>query len=158
MTLSLVPMPTSRLVPLMRRSTAEYEKSRVLAGETPEQAAEAARRSFGEAFPDGAPAEGHLVYDVIDDARPGEPVGILWIAPRVPGSSDWWVFDVEIDEAHRGAGLGRATMLLAEQAAARHGAETLGLNVFGYNEVARHLYESLGYETTAVQMKKPVTA
>ena len=28
------------------------------------------------------------------------------------------------------------------------------LNVFGFNTTARGLYESLGYETTAVQMRK----
>ena len=33
---------------------------------------------------------------------------------------------------------------------------SLGLNVHGQNMVARSLYESLGYEVTAMQMKKPV--
>jgi predicted GNAT family acetyltransferase len=30
------------------------------------------------------------------------------------------------------------------------------LNVFGPNTVARHLYESVGYQTRAVQMFKPL--
>ena len=47
-------------------------------------------------------------------------------------------------------------MLLAEDEARGHGATELGLNVFGSNRVARHLYDSLGYETTAVQMRKPL--
>ena len=33
---------------------------------------------------------------------------------------------------------------------------SLGLNVHGQNMVARSLYESLGYEVTAMQMRKPV--
>jgi ribosomal protein S18 acetylase RimI-like enzyme len=36
------------------------------------------------------------------------------------------------------------------------GMTSLGLNVFGQNTVARGLYESLGYDVTALQMKKPV--
>jgi ribosomal protein S18 acetylase RimI-like enzyme len=32
--------------------------------------------------------------------------------------------------------------------------ERLGLNVFGSNTVARHLYESLGYEEIIRQMRK----
>jgi ribosomal protein S18 acetylase RimI-like enzyme len=66
------------------------------------------------------------------------------------------MFDIAVDENRRGAGFGRAAMQLAEKAAAEHGAVTLGLNVFGYNTTARGLYDSLGYETTAVQMRKTI--
>ena len=45
-------------------------------------------------------------------------------------------------------------MLLAEDYATAHGARTLGLSVFGFNEKARRLYESLGYGTTSVKMAK----
>ena len=99
--------------------------------------------------------------DDADDAGgadDGIVVGVLWIGPFTEGSDAWWVWDVEIDEQHRGAGHGRGAMQLAEEEAARHGAATLGLNVFGYNTAARRLYASLGYETTAVQMRKPVGA
>jgi GNAT superfamily N-acetyltransferase len=69
-------------------------------------------------------------------------VGSLWIGPHGPDRADaFWVWDVEIDAPHRGRGLGRAAMLLAEEAARAHGATELGLNVFGPNTVARHLYD-----------------
>ena len=45
-------------------------------------------------------------------------------------------------------------MLLAEEQAHGAGATQIGLNVFGHNTVARRLYEALGYETTAVLMRK----
>jgi ribosomal protein S18 acetylase RimI-like enzyme len=35
-----------------------------------------------------------------------------------------------------------------------HGAEEIGLNVFGQNTVARSLYESSGYEISSLQMRK----
>ena len=184
MTTALRLMPDYRLGPWIARSQAEYERSRLASGEAAEIAAEAARASFERNFPGGRPAPGHLVHDVVATASGedgdgdgdgagaeagaeagagagedgGTVVGVLWIGPFAGGSDAWWVWDVEIDEQHRGAGHGRAAMQLAEEEAARHGAATLGLNVFGYNTAARALYESLGYETTAVQMRKPVGA
>ncbi len=173
MTTVLRLMPDDRLGPWIARSQAEYERSRLASGEPAEIAAEAARASFERNFPGGRPGPGHLVHDVVVTASDGDGggagagedsgsdghdtvVGVLWIGPFAEGSDAWWVWDVEIDERHRGAGHGRAAMQLAEEEAARHGAATLGLNVFGYNTAARALYESLGYETTAVQMRKPV--
>lgn len=49
-------------------------------------------------------------------------------------------------------------MRFSEDYARSQGAETLGLNVFGFNTTARGLYESLGYETTSVKMRKQLTA
>ena len=45
-------------------------------------------------------------------------------------------------------------MLLAEEEAAARGMTSVGLNVHGQNTVARGLYDSLGYQVTAQQMKK----
>ena len=45
-------------------------------------------------------------------------------------------------------------MLLAEDQVKTMGGRELGLNVFGFNTVARGLYESLGYETVAIRMSK----
>ncbi len=95
------------------------------------------------------------MLDVLDHA--GAPVGYLWIGPadwRRRRAGAWWVWDVLVDEGRRGEGLGRATMLLAEEYATAHGARTLGLSVFGFNLAARRLYESLGYGTTSVKMAK----
>jgi ribosomal protein S18 acetylase RimI-like enzyme len=45
-------------------------------------------------------------------------------------------------------------MTLAEDEARARGATELGLNVFGHNPVAKHLYESMGYETTVTLMRR----
>ena len=55
-----------------------------------------------------------------------------------------------------GEGIGRATMLAAEALVASRGVRELGLNVFGHNERAIHLYRSLGYATTSMNMAKPL--
>ena len=89
-------------------------------------------------------------FDVFDHG-----VGYLWVGTD---SSDdghsWRVWDIVIDEEHRGTGLGRATMKLAEDYARSQGAHTLGLSVFGFNHGSQGLYESIGYETVTTKMKK----
>jgi ribosomal protein S18 acetylase RimI-like enzyme len=134
-------------------STAEYIEDRVTAGDSPAQAARTAADQMEVLFPGGRPAEGQLLFAVEDDL--GSTVGTLWIGPHQPADPEYfWVWDIAIDPDHRGRGFGRATMQLAEEAARSHGATVLGLNVFGHNAVARRLYESLGYETTSVSMRK----
>jgi ribosomal protein S18 acetylase RimI-like enzyme len=83
----------------------------------------------------------------------GEAVGRVWF----PESSrnerrTLFVDDVEIDEQHRGRGLGRAAMGLIEEEARRR--DRVELNVFGGNTAARSLYGSLGYQEVAVGMRK----
>jgi ribosomal protein S18 acetylase RimI-like enzyme len=121
-------------------------------GLSAEQARTKAAQDVASSFPDGRVQAGHSVY-VVEDGD--EPVGALWIAERdAYGRRIAWVYDVEIDEEHRGRGLGRAAMLLCEEEARRRGIDRVELNVFGGNEVARNLYRSLGYSETSVWMGK----
>ena len=116
-------------------------------------AAARAERSAGDAFPDGVPAPGHWLYAVEDGE--GTRVGILWLGEPFDNEPDaLWVYDIEIEAEHRGRGLGRDTMLLAEAEARRLGRSRIKLNVFARNTVARALYLSLGFEEMSVQMSK----
>ncbi len=105
-------------------------------------------------LPDGLATEGQHLLVVESD---GSRVGILWVGTRQDRSDLWWVWDVEIDEAFRGRGLGRATMLAAESFVRALGVDRLGLNVFGGNAPAITLYEDLGYAVDAQQMSKRLT-
>jgi GNAT superfamily N-acetyltransferase len=97
---------------------------------------------------------GHTVF-VIEVG--GEQVGHLWLAePRRSDEPTLVVYDVDIDEPHRGRGYGRAAMLLAEEEARRRGLSRIALHVGARNDVARALYRSLGYEENEVRMSKPV--
>lgn len=147
-------MPATRLPAWLDRTMDEYVASRMQAGETREQAEANKQKSLDQWFPNGSPADGHLVWDVLD--QDDTAVGYLWIGPFTPGGTDWWVFDVEIDEPHRRRGHARRALELGQQAAAEHGATSIGLNVFGYNTGAQELYASLGYQVTATQMQKPL--
>jgi GNAT superfamily N-acetyltransferase len=74
----------------------------------------------------------------------GEVVATIWLCHnRGPGIS--WVYGVEVSAEHRGQGYGRAAMLIGETAALDAGDTHLALNVFGHNDVAIRLYESMGY-------------
>jgi ribosomal protein S18 acetylase RimI-like enzyme len=131
----------------------DYAKDLVTAGQTPEEARRLADESMASSFPSGVPSPGHTVFDVIDDA--GVSVGYLWIGPDTSDDAGaWWIWDIMIEADKRGQGYGRKTMVLGEEYARAQGAHTLGLAVFGFNTGARGLYESLGFETTSVRMRK----
>jgi ribosomal protein S18 acetylase RimI-like enzyme len=118
-----------------------------------EAAEEKSRRDDAELLPEGLATPGQLIFRVEAD---GQPVGWLWLALRNPRAEAGvgFIYDITIDEAHRGRGYGRAAMRLAEEEARRTGLHALALNVFGQNAIARALYSSLGYRETSVQMRK----
>jgi ribosomal protein S18 acetylase RimI-like enzyme len=129
--------------------TEEYVGELVRSGMPEGDAREDAAAELAKSFPAGVPSNGNEMFDVLDGA---ETVGLLWLGPLSPDT--WYVMDISIAQEHRRHGYGRATMLLAEGIARGHGARHLGLNVFGHNPTARALYESLGYETQSVRMRK----
>lgn len=121
-----------------------------------EGAEEKATADIERLFPGRAPSAEQLVF--VLEAN-GEAVGELWLCEREDmGLRLLFVYDVHVDEAHRGRGYGKAAMLLAEEEARRRGIERVALNVFGRNTTARRLYQSLGYAENAVAMSKPVGA
>ncbi|MGN6132519.1 MAG: GNAT family N-acetyltransferase [Nocardioidaceae bacterium] len=90
---------------------------------------------------------GHHLWELREPGDDGDAlVGHLWLAVR---DRVGYLFDIELLPAARGRGLGRASMLAAQDAARSLGAEVLRLNVFGHNAVARHLYERLGYDVVS---------
>ena len=105
-------------------------------------------------FPGGQPSPDQFVFVVEAD---GEIVGEFWFAERATSFGRClWIYDIRIDEAYRGRGYGRAAMLLAEAEARQRGYSRIGLNVFGDNQIARSLYQSLEYEENAILMSKIV--
>ncbi|KUN02042.1 acetyltransferase [Streptomyces yokosukanensis] len=117
----------------------------------PEAAArDKARSDHEQLLPRGLATDG-MLFTVLE--HEGARVGTLWLALQEGGA---FVFDVESDAAHRGRGHGRTLMLLAERQAVEAGRPVLGLNVHAGNTPAERLYESLGYETTAHALAKPL--
>jgi len=149
MTVTLQPMPPERLAVWMEQSYDAYVADRMSSGEARDVAEHNADESWATNFPGGQPLATHRIFDVVAD---GETVGMLWIAPHIAGSDQWWIYDIEIDQAHRRKGHARAALELGHAEAKALGAASIGLNVFGFNTGARALYEELGYEISAIQM------
>ena len=154
----------TRLRPLLKDEIAEYvpRLTMTYAAELTEHlfrnaepAAARATRSATDAFPAGEASAGNWLFAVEDGE--GTQVGVLWLGDPFDGERDsLWVYDIEIDPEHRGRGLGRDAMRLAEEEARRLGRQRIKLNVFARNAVARALYLSLGFEEMSIQMSKPV--
>ncbi|HEY5110829.1 MAG TPA: GNAT family N-acetyltransferase [Acidimicrobiales bacterium] len=131
---------------------ADYRESILSAGFSSEEADLNIERNEKTLFVDGMPNDEQHFFDVVDDET---IVGTIWLAEGREGSpSEWFVYDIVIDEEFRGKGLGRSTMLAAEDYVKSHGGTKLALNVFGYNVIARGLYESMGYSPLAIGMRK----
>ena len=158
MTVRLRPLRPDEYPAFVDVSRREYADDLRQNGGLTREAAEAkARRDFAELLPDGLATPGHSIT-AIELQPDGTRIGRLWFARReLNGRTAAYLYDITIDEAHRGAGLGRAAMAAYEQAAREQGFERLELNVFGGNERARGLYRSLGFTETAVNMTKQLT-
>ncbi|WP_418956032.1 GNAT family N-acetyltransferase [Streptomyces tritici] len=120
-----------------------------------DQARAKAEASHRELLPEGLATPGTALQVV---ERDGAVVGRVWTGRRklAPGVHGGYVYDVHVAPEHRGLGLGRALMLLAERTTAEAGDRLLGLHVFAENTPALRLYDSLGYRTTHVNSGKPL--
>jgi len=96
----------------------------------------------------------HKVYVAL--GRDDEWVGLLWCAEGEGfyGRPAGFVYLVAVRKGHRGRGIGRWLMELAEWWAREHGFDAIELNVDGNNPPARHLYRSQGYQELRVRMRK----
>jgi ribosomal protein S18 acetylase RimI-like enzyme len=122
-----------------------------------EDAMAVAIESFARLLPDGFESKGNYFYQVIETSA-DRSVGHLWFARRPKGSEEWaFVCEIEIEEASRGKGYGKKTMLLLEDEVRKLDLKSIGLHVFGSNHRARGLYESLGFQTTNVNMRKDLS-
>ncbi len=126
----------------------DYARTWIERGVPEAEAYAKARRDHETLLPRGLATE-NTRFSVLE--HEGTRVGVLWVALREKNA---FVFDVEVDAAHRGRGHGRTLMLLAEAQAIGAGRRVLGLNVFAGNTPAERLYESLGYETTRYSLYK----
>jgi RimJ/RimL family protein N-acetyltransferase len=150
-TVSLVPMSPERYAAWRSVAIAGYADENVRAGYwEPEQAPALSEAQFNELLADGIDTPGQWLWSVV--AQSGDEVGIVWVARRREGHA--FIYDIEMNPAHRGAGYGTAALLALEVWCRANGFGSIGLHVFGHNEGAWRLYKRLGYIETSVQMEK----
>jgi ribosomal protein S18 acetylase RimI-like enzyme len=152
------PMSAVEFAAFRASTVREYADQKVEAGEWPEAGAvEQAVQQTDSLLPQGQDTPGMVLLTA--EAPDGTVAGQIWVAVRSGATqTEAWIYAIEVRPEHRGRGYSRALLAAAERAAAGRGATAIGLNVFGHNAVARRLYETSGYEITAVQMSKPLSA
>lgn len=92
--------------------------------------------------------------------EPGQLVGFVAVAIIVDRHSLLQanpygrVGSLSVAASHRGQGIGRELMSLAERWVRGRGVQDIRLNVWAFNEAALRLYEELGYQVRSQQLGK----
>ena len=153
---TLQPMTEAAFERWRDHAVRSYAADKVRVGAWPEDGAlERSDGEFASLLPDGMATSGHDLRSIVTDD--GAEVGVVWFGP-IPelGDDVAFIWDIEIDEGERGRGYGRAALDALEPLARSLGYRSIGLHVFGDNEVARNLYRSAGYVETDVSMRKVI--
>ncbi|HLR09704.1 MAG TPA: GNAT family N-acetyltransferase [Bacillota bacterium] len=108
-----------------------------------------ATQLYKQLLPEGVTTEGHYLFTIRDS---DQKVGIIWLAQRPDEKG--FIYDINIWKDYRGKGYGKQAMKAIEIIAKQLGLTRLGLHVFGHNEIARNLYETLEYRETNIRMEK----
>ena len=137
----------------LERLIPDYAADNVRAGYWSEsEALEKSRKQTMSLLSDGLQTKNHYLYTLYDD---DEAVGVIWLRAELNRPiKTGFIFDVVVEEKFRGKGYGRQIMLLVEEKARELGIKSIGLHVFAYNNVAKNLYESIGYEVSSLNMLK----
>jgi GNAT superfamily N-acetyltransferase len=152
-TVTLRPMTAQEYDAYRERVVPEYVSDLQRArGMTPEAAHDFATATFAPTLDEVAAADRSWLFRVLTDD--GDAAGWLWLGPHPSRADAAFIYDVIIDDSRQGQGLGRATMLAAEDFARTAGLTRLALNVFGWNHRAESLYRSLGYAVDSTTMSK----
>jgi GNAT superfamily N-acetyltransferase len=109
-------------------------------------------------LPQGPATPRMLVLTAEDED--GHHLGRAWVGLDHPrGAVDTaFLYDIEVDEEHRGKGLGKQLLAAVERAVADAGVGSLELNVFGNNTAALTMYASAGFTVTSQQMRKKLAS
>lgn len=128
---------------------ADLERAR---GMTSAAARQESETTFPAMLSDAMDAERTWLFRVL--TAEGVACGWLWLGPHPHRADGLFIYDIEIEGSHQRQGLGRATMLAAEDLARNAGLTHIALNVFGWNTGAETLYRSLGYTTESTHLGK----
>jgi GNAT superfamily N-acetyltransferase len=153
----LVPMTDKEFQEYLERNIQRYAEENVKAGYwAPAEALEESRKVHQQLLPTGMATKDHHFLKIQDEC--GMAIGAVWLkANQDTALPSGFVYDLFIEEAHRGQGYGRQAMLALEEKAKELGLRTLALHVFAHNPGARALYEKLGYEVKSLNITKLLT-
>jgi len=67
-----------------------------------------------------------------------------------------FIYDIKIRGDYRGRRFGNQAMEDIEKVGIEFAIKSIGLHVFAYSQIARSLYENLGYKETSIVMAKEI--
>ncbi|ULH14789.1 GNAT family N-acetyltransferase [Deinococcus sp. KNUC1210] len=149
------PMTDQTFQQFLAHTVPQYAAEKVRSGEWSAQEAQArGEGEFTMLLPQGVNTPQNILYDLYDSDS-AQNVGVLWYALRQNGPQIVaFVYEIEIYPDHRRLGHATRAFELLEQDAAKHGAGSVQLHVFGHNHGARALYERLGFFPTNLILRK----
>jgi ribosomal protein S18 acetylase RimI-like enzyme len=129
-----------------------YANEHVLAGNwSEEESIDKATEEYTSLLPEGEKTVNNYLYTI---REVDQEVGMIWLAKKT--NDKGFIYDIRISATYQGRGFGKEAMKQIELIGKSLGLKKIGLHVFGYNKVARTLYEKLGYETTSLLMEKEI--
>jgi ribosomal protein S18 acetylase RimI-like enzyme len=136
----------------------EYAQEHVAAGNWhADDAVRLSKEEHDRLLPNGVSSPDQYLYSILNTDT-GSNVGLIWFAVRQDGLKRYaFIFNIHLDEDQRGKGYGKQAMLAIEEKVKALSLDTISLHVFGHNQVARALYEKIGYEVTNVLMSKKLS-
>lgn len=150
---SLKPMNTEQFNAWFEIAVKEYAEDKIRAGNvTRDEALQVSEREFSDLLPDGTNTADTYIFTVEDDVN-SQTVGMLWLKIRNQ-RQEMFVYDIRMDEQYRGQGYGKQTMQALEDFVRELGIPKISLHVFGDNEIAIRLYQSVGFVPTNILMSK----
>lgn len=87
----------------------------------------------------------------------GVRAGLLWFGIKhnhISGQEEGWIYNVTVCEPFRGRGIAKRLLARAEEFARTQGHTTIGLSVAVHNHIAQELYQTAGYETSNLILRK----
>ncbi|MEZ4742819.1 MAG: GNAT family N-acetyltransferase [Bdellovibrionota bacterium] len=155
MGLMLVKMTEDDLSRYLENAISKYAHEKMKGeGLTEGEAYKISKDSYSSLLPDGIHSKNQYLFNVVEE-KTEIKIGILWIAEKANGDRKYaYIYDIEINEDHRGKGYGKKVMHLLEDKVKSMNLNSIGLHVFGHNTTAISLYEKMGYRTTNRVMRK----
>lgn len=80
---------------------------------------------------------------VLDEQKEPEHQKVNWLVPNQPAL---YLHRLVVHPAYQGEGTGKKLMKFADDYAKKHGYSSIRLDAYEENEIARNLYQQLGYQ------------
>ncbi|WP_270182300.1 GNAT family N-acetyltransferase [Alkalihalobacillus sp. CinArs1] len=145
-------MKASEFQSYLKKAIKNYAGEHVKAGNwSEEEAIDKATKEYERLLPEGEETVNNHLFTIHDEEK---EVGMIWLAQRT--TEKGFIFDINIREGYQGRGYGKKAMKEIEIEAKKLGLKIVKLHVFGHNQIARGLYEKLGYVETDIVMEKKI--